>query len=141
MTARAYHVHGVELVNCGADLCSACDRKAVGTTISGHLVCARHAGMAAQLADEYAQERDDASERREQRTRPALERAKAKCEAEEAVKGDRQRGRNGGAARKNNANRPASPRAERDRRRYLADPDKKIAQVKARQAVLRRAQP
>lgn len=65
MTARAYWVHGVELVNCGADRCSACDRPAIGY-INAHPICATHAGWAAEIADEYAIEVEASRARREQ---------------------------------------------------------------------------
>lgn len=65
MTGRRYFVHGVELVNCGGDLCSACERPAVGY-LNAHPICATHAGWAAELADEYALEVEASAIRRAQ---------------------------------------------------------------------------
>lgn len=65
MTAP-YFVHGVELVNCGGEMCEACgERQAVGRSLKAHAICARCAGHAATDADEYAREREAAQARRE----------------------------------------------------------------------------
>lgn len=133
--ARTVYLRGVALVNAGVDTCSACERRAVAHSIGGHLVCARHAGMAASLADELAQERALSEERRRAQNEADLARLRAKMVAPETVKGDRQRGRNGGKARRSAGDGP--DRSERDRAWYEKNRDKKIAQVKARQAVLR----
>jgi hypothetical protein len=76
MTARAYFVHGVELVNCGADRCSACERPAIGF-INAHPICARHAGMHAEIADELALEVEASKRRRESKTAVERDRVNA----------------------------------------------------------------
>jgi len=57
MTARAYYVDGVQLVNVGGELCEACEqRPGVGRSVGGSVVCKRCAGWAAKEADEMARE-------------------------------------------------------------------------------------
>jgi hypothetical protein len=64
MTAAGYFVEGVQLVNVGGELCEACgDRKAVGRSISGHVLCQRCAGLHSVFAEELAAEKA-ASEKR-----------------------------------------------------------------------------
>ena len=127
-------MEGVELVNAGGESCSACDRPAVGRSLAGHLLCARHAGWAAQLAEELEQERQESAQRVNARRAETLERCRRRIAIDENVKGDnerRARGARAAQARKNNraADAPISPRAEYDRARYLANRQAKIQQV------------
>jgi hypothetical protein len=87
-----------------------------------------------------AQEKALSEERRRAQNEADLARLRAKMVASETVKGDRQRGRNGGKARRSNADttRHPSPRRGYDRSWYLANREKKIASVKARLDRLRR---
>lgn len=58
-------VDGVQLVNVGGELCEACEeRRAVGRSIGGHLICKRCAGWARREADELEQEREASAIRR-----------------------------------------------------------------------------
>jgi DNA-directed RNA polymerase subunit RPC12/RpoP len=60
-----YWVHGVQIVNAGDEPCSACgQRKAVGRSVGGHVLCPRCAGWAAHEAEEYAREVEAARARR-----------------------------------------------------------------------------
>jgi hypothetical protein len=62
---RSYFVEGLPLVNVGDELCAACEiRPGVGHSASGLVVCARCAGAAAFVADEYAREVKASRERR-----------------------------------------------------------------------------
>lgn len=55
MTARAYFVDGVALVNTGGELCESCGkRKAVGPSISGSLLCVVCIRQFTTEADEFA---------------------------------------------------------------------------------------
>jgi uncharacterized Zn finger protein (UPF0148 family) len=59
-----FYVHGVALVNTGGELCDACgQRKAVGRSVAGHVLCPRCAGWAAVMAEEYAREVEAEKER------------------------------------------------------------------------------
>lgn len=51
-------------VNTGGERCCVCDRVAVGASISGHLLCATHAGWAAVMAEELAREKAASAKRR-----------------------------------------------------------------------------
>jgi hypothetical protein len=65
MTARAYYVDGVQLVNVGGELCESCEqRPGVGHSIGGSVICARCAGWAAREASEYAAEVEASRRRR-----------------------------------------------------------------------------
>lgn len=145
MTARAYFVHGVQLVNTGGEMCEMCEacgeRKAVGRSIRGHVLCQRCAGLHSELAEELAQEVEASKARRASAYTSALTRARTLAAEGERVTGDtkrRARGAvNGGAARRNNTATP-SPRAAYDRQHYVLNREKKIAQVKAAQAKKKR---
>lgn len=65
MTARAYFVDGVQLVNVGGELCESCEqRPGVGHSLGGSVICARCAGWAAREASEYAAEVEASKARR-----------------------------------------------------------------------------
>lgn len=68
MSARAYYVEGVEVVNTGGESCASCDiRPAVGRSISGLAVCQRCAAWAESESAGIAAEKELARERREAR--------------------------------------------------------------------------
>jgi hypothetical protein len=75
---------GVRLVNAGGERCEACEqRPAVGPSMSGHLVCARCAGLASTLADELAAEIESSRQRRALRAsadRPIVRQVLARLE-------------------------------------------------------------
>lgn len=82
-----YFVHGVALVNTGGESCCACDRPAVGY-LNAHPICARHAGWAAQEADELAAEMEASRQRRAERSdrdRPIVRRVLARLETTAVV--------------------------------------------------------
>ena len=135
----SYYVHGVELVNAGGESCCACDRPAIGY-LNAHPICKRHAGWAAVEAEELAQEIEASRARRADRDTRDRARIRRLMLADEAQPGDSRRRQNGvrnAAARKNNTptDRPSSPRAAYDREWYRRNRERKIAQVKARQAL------
>jgi hypothetical protein len=90
-----YWVHGVALVNCGEDRCAACDRPAVGYSIAGHLLCATHAGVAAEAADELAREKAASQARRTARGQVDLVRVRSVRLDPDAIPGDAKRRRKG----------------------------------------------
>lgn len=75
--ARGYFVDGVQLVNTGGERCCACDRAAVGY-LNAHPICARHAGMAAEIAEEMAVEKEESAKRQRERVGPVSVVARAK---------------------------------------------------------------
>jgi hypothetical protein len=63
--ARGYFVDGVQLVNVGGEFCDSCEvRPAIGRSVSMHLLCARCAGLHAQIAEEYIAEVEASRARR-----------------------------------------------------------------------------
>ena len=57
MTSSRFFVHGLELVNVGGEKCEICgERKAVGASISGCVLCARCAKRFDDIAQDLAAE-------------------------------------------------------------------------------------
>jgi hypothetical protein len=115
--ARGYFVDGVELVNVGGETCSACDRPAIGRSVSGHLICATHAGWAAREARELAREKKESAKRVAKNGIAPIHRAIARYngvrQVETASNARRtQRGRD--AAAKYNAQKSADAKAARE---------------------------
>jgi hypothetical protein len=137
---RAYYVNGIALVNAGGERCEACEqRPAVGPSISGHLVCARCAGLASTLADELAAEIAMSKARTAAKHAEDLAKCRRLIATPEGLEGDKERRARGTAQkgrRKLNLGVPCPHSGDRsayDRAWYKANRDQKLSAVIAAQ--------